>query len=787
MNRIVRKEQFSEKVFLFEIEAPLIAKSRKAGNFVIVRVDKKGERMPLTIAGADIERGTITLVVQMVGLSSKKLCALNEGDQVADVVGPLGNPTRIENYGTVVCAGGGLGVAPMLPIIQALKAAGNRILSVMAGRSKDLIILEDKVRASSDEVIIMTDDGSYGEKGVVTVGIEKFIEQEHVDKVFAIGPPIMMKFSNLTAQKHGIPCEVSLNTIMVDGTGMCGACRLSIGGKTRFVCIDGPEFDGALVDWDEMFKRMGTFKRQEQEELAQYEQHLDNSGSVSGDVIATPNTDIVMDDDPTNDTIAVLTDRNAPWRDTLRKSMKPKDRMLIERVKMPELDPVYRATTRTEEVNTGLTKEMAMQEAKRCLDCAKPSCVEGCPVGIDIPSFVKNIERGQFLAAAKVLKDTSSLPAVCGRVCPQEKQCESRCIHLKTGSNAVAIGYLERFAADYERESGNVSMPDIAPSNGIKIAVVGSGPAGLSFAGDMVKKGYDVYVFEALHEIGGVLKYGIPEFRLPNRIVDVEIDNLARMGVHFQTDVIVGKTISVEQLEEQGFKGIFVGSGAGLPNFMNIPGENFINIMSSNEYLTRVNLMDAANPTTDTPLNPAKSVLVVGGGNTAMDSCRTAKRLGADVTLVYRRSEAEMPARLEEVKHAKEEGIRFLTLHNPIEYKADETGAVCQAVLQVMELGEPDASGRRSPIPVEGKTITLDVDQVIVAVGVSPNPLVPKSIKGLELGRKNTIVVSEQMQSSRAEIFAGGDIVRGGATVILAMGDGRRAAQSMDEYLQKKE
>ena len=786
MNKIIRKEQFSEKVFLFEIEAPLIAKSRKAGNFVIVRVGKKGERMPLTIAGADIQKGTITIVVQQVGLSSKKLCMLNEGDYVTDVVGPLGNPTHIENFGTVVCAGGGLGVAPMLPIIQALKAAGNRVLSVMAGRSKDLIILEDKVRESSDEVIIMTDDGSYGEKGVVTVGIEKFIEQEHVDKVFAIGPPIMMKFSNLTAQKHNIPCEVSLNTIMVDGTGMCGACRLTIGGKTKFVCIDGPEFDGALVDWDEMFKRMGTFKREEQEELAHFEDHLEK---ISEQTEGTDNAEKSCAKDARNsihaenDPIEVLTDNKSEWRMTLRKSMKPKDRMAIERVIMPELDPVYRATTRTEEVNIGLTEEMALTEAKRCLDCPKPTCVEGCPVNIDIPSFIKNIERGEFLAAAKVLKNTSALPAVCGRVCPQEKQCESRCIHLKSGGKAVAIGYLERFAADYERESGNISMPEIAPSNGIKIAVVGSGPSGLSFAGDMVKKGFDVYVFEALHEIGGVLKYGIPEFRLPNRIVDVEIENLAKMGVHFQTDVIVGKTISIEELEEQGFKGIFVGSGAGLPNFMNIPGENAINIMSSNEYLTRVNLMDAANPTTDTPLNPAKNVLVVGGGNTAMDSCRTAKRLGANVTLVYRRSEAEMPARLEEVKHAKEEGINFLTLHNPIEYIADENGAVKQAVLQVMELGEPDASGRRSPIPVEGKTVTLDIDQVVVAVGVSPNPLVPKSIEGLELGRKNTIVVNEDMQSSRPDVFAGGDIVRGGATVILAMGDGRRAAASMADKL----
>ena len=780
MNKIVLKKQLSEKVFLFEIEALLIAKSRKAGNFIIVRVGENGERVPLTIADASIERGTITIVVQKVGLSSTKLCDLNEGDYITDVVGPLGNPTHIENFGTVVCAGGGVGVAPMLPIIRALKAAGNRVLSVIAGRSKELVILEDEVRQSSDELIIMTDDGSYGEKGVVTVGIEKFITQEeHVDKVFAIGPPIMMKFCCLMAQKYNVPVEVSLNTIMVDGTGMCGACRLSIGGKTKFVCIDGPEFDGSLVDWDEMFKRMGTFRDAEREEMEHYEEHL--RGFAKQEELHTCET--CMDVEPTTETIEELTNRDSEWRKELRAAMKPAERKAIERVTMPELDPVYRATTRTEEVNKGLTKQMAVREAHRCLDCGKPACVEGCPVNINIPSFIKNIERGQFLAAAKVLKSTSALPAVCGRVCPQEKQCESKCIHLKMNEPAVAIGYLERFAADFERESGNIALPDLAPKNGIKVAVVGSGPSGLSFAGDMAKNGYEVHVFEALHEIGGVLKYGIPEFRLPNHIVDVEIENLKKMGVEFQTDCIVGKTITVDQLEAEGFKGIFVGSGAGLPNFMNIKGENALNIMSSNEYLTRVNLMDAANPLADTPLNIGKHVLVVGGGNTAMDSCRTAKRLGGDVTLVYRRSEAEMPARLEEVKHAKEEGINFLTLHNPIEYIADEKGAVKAAVLQVMELGEPDASGRRSPVPIEGKTVTLDVDQVIVAVGVSPNPLVPKSIEGLELGRKNTIAVNDQMQSSRPEIFAGGDIVRGGATVILAMGDGRRAAASMDEKL----
>ena len=484
--------------------------------------------------------------------------------------------------------------------------------------------------------------------------------------------------------------------------------------------------------------------------------------------------------------LAELIDRSAPWRDALRKSMKAKERTQIRRCQMPELDPVYRATTRTEEVNQGLSVEQAMQEAKRCLDCANPTCMQGCPVSINIPSFIKNIERGEFLNAARVLKSTSALPAVCGRVCPQEKQCESRCIHLKMNEPAVAIGNLERFAADYERESGRMALPEVAEPNGKKIAVIGSGPSGLSFAGDMAKLGYSVTVFEALHEIGGVLKYGIPEFRLPNKIVDVEIANLEKIGVTFVKDCIVGKTITVEELEAQGFKGIFIGSGAGLPNFMNIPGENSNGVMSSNEYLTRINLMNASCPDCATPIKKARSVMVVGGGNTAMDSCRTAKRLGAErVFIAYRRSEAEMPARLEEVKHAKEEGIEFLTLHNPIEYHADEKGNLTEVVLQKMELGEPDASGRRSPQPIPGATETIAIDQAIVAVGVSPNPIVPTSIKGLELGRKNTIVVNEGMQTNIPTLFAGGDIVRGGATVILAMGDGRRAAASMHEYLNR--
>ncbi len=763
MYRIVSKEQFSEKVFRLRVEAPLIAKAYRAGNFVIIRVGEKGERIPLTIAHTDAEKGIITLVIQKVGLSSSRLCDLNEGDCITDVVGPLGQATHIENFGTVVCAGGGVGVAPMLPIAAALKKAGNRVISVLAGRSKDLIILEEEVREVSDEVIIMTDDGSYGDKGLVTEGIERVIKREKVDHCVAIGPAIMMKFVCKLTKQYDIPTVVSLNTIMVDGTGMCGACRVTVGGKTKFVCVDGPEFDGHQVDFDGMMQRLGSFKAQEVREI----EKLDKGAECAGE----------CDE---------LINRDAAWRVELRNKMKPKERTAIERNPMPELEPAYRATKLREEVNTGFTKEMALVEAQRCLDCPKPTCMEGCPVNINIPSFVKNIERGEFIKAAQVLKMTSSLPAVCGRVCPQEKQCESKCIHLKMGHKAVAIGALERFAADYARESGEMPAPQVAPSNGMKIAVVGSGPAGLSFAGDMAKLGYAVTVYEALHEIGGVLKYGIPEFRLPNSIVEHEIENLRAMGVEFVKDCVVGKTISIAQLQDEGFKGVFVASGAGLPNFMNIPGENSNNIMSSNEYLTRVNLMDASNPDTDTPICMGKRVAVIGGGNTAMDSVRTALRLGAErAMIIYRRSEAEMPARLEEVKHAKEEGVEFLTLHNPIEYIADEKGCVKQIVLQKMELGEPDASGRRSPVPVEGAIETIDIDVAVVAVGVSPNPLVPTSVEGLELGRKNTIAVNDSMQSSIPFIYAGGDIVRGGATVILAMGDGRKAATAMHEHLSK--
>ena len=769
MNKIISKRFFSENVAELVVEAPLIARSRRAGHFVIIRVDAQSERVPLTISNADIEKGTITLVVQQIGVSTHKLLALNPGDSIHDIVGPLGRATRIENYGTVVCACGGVGAAPMLPIAEALKKAGNRVITVLAARTANLIILKDELAKWSDEVIVMTDDGSMGQQGVVTVGVEQVINREKVDKCITIGPAIMMKFVALTTAKYNIPTEASLNTIMVDGTGMCGACRVSVGGKTKFVCVDGPEFDAHGVDWDEMLSRMKSYKAEETAAMEAYRAQTDNASvnqSVSANGLSGK---------------AGLYSVNevVPFTGTA------KDRVAIPRVQMPELAPEVRVKSLHDEVNQGLSFEQAITESHRCLNCKNPTCVQGCPVNIHIPDFIKLVEQGDILGAADVIKQSSSLPAVCGRVCPQEKQCEANCIHLKMGHPAVAIGYLERFVADYANANRQSKISNIQ-SNGDKIAVVGSGPAGLTFAGDMAKYGYEVHVFEALHEIGGVLKYGIPEFRLPNRIVDIEIDGLRALGVQFHTDTIIGKTISVDELQQQGFKGIFVGSGAGLPRFMNIPGENLNGVLSCNEYLTRVNLMDASNKATDTPLLYGKNVAVIGGGNTAMDAVRTAKRLGAEhAIIVYRRSEEEMPARIEEVKHAKQEGIEFMTLHNPIEYHADENGRVKEAVLQVMELGEPDESGRRSPVPVEGKTVTIPVDLVIVAVGVSPNPLIPSSVSGLEISKKGTIVVNEQMQSAIPTLFAGGDIVRGGATVILAMSDGRKAASAMHEHLQK--
>lgn len=467
--------------------------------------------------------------------------------------------------------------------------------------------------------------------------------------------------------------------------------------------------------------------------------------------------------------------------------LKPKERMKIPRVTMPEQDPLVR-NRNFDEVPFGLTEEQALLEADRCLGCPKQPCVAGCPVEVDIPGFINLIQEKDYAAAARKIKETNSLPAICGRVCPQEEQCEIVCVTSKK-YKPVAVGYLERFVADYEREHNLVQLPEIAPPTGRKVAIVGSGPAGLTVAGDLIKLGHQVTIFEALHKPGGVLVYGIPEFRLPKTIVQAECDVLAQMGVIFQNSIVIGKLDTIDELLEQGFDAIFIGTGAGLPNFMGIEGENLIGIYSANEYLTRSNLMRAFDEDgADTPIIRGKNIAVLGGGNTAMDAVRTGLRLGADnAYIVYRRSETEMPARIEEIHHAKQEGIQFHLLTTPIKFIGDDNGKVKAMELLKMELGEPDASGRRRPIPIDGSNYIMEVDLVVVAIGNSSNPLVQATTPGLDTNKWGNITVNEAtMATSRKGVYAGGDIVTGGATVILAAGAGKVAARAMHKYLMEE-
>ncbi len=468
-----------------------------------------------------------------------------------------------------------------------------------------------------------------------------------------------------------------------------------------------------------------------------------------------------------------------------REKLEKKERMKIPRQEMPAQEPMARIKN-FNEVALGFTEELALAEADRCLECKKPKCVDGCPVGIDIPGFVAKIQEGDFAEALAIIKKDNTLPAICGRVCPQEDQCEVVCV---TGKKAepVAIGRLERFVADWEMAQGEIKMPTQKPATGFKVAVVGSGPAGLACAADLALRGHKVTIFEALHKPGGVLVYGIPEFRLPKRIVQEEIGNLEKLGVEIRCNFIIGKTASVEDLfDEYGYDAIFLGTGAGLPYFMGIPGENYIGVLSANEFLTRVNLMKAFSfPDYDTPVRLGNKVAVVGSGNVAMDCLRTAKRLGAEnVICLYRRTRDESPARLEELEHAEEEGIDFRWLSSPVEIYGNDDGLVTGARVQRMELGEPDDSGRRRPVPIEGDQYDIELDQLVMGIGQGPNPVVTKSTKGLELNRWGNIVVEEEtMMTSIPGVFAGGDIVTGAATVILAMGAGKKASAGIDAYL----
>ena len=461
--------------------------------------------------------------------------------------------------------------------------------------------------------------------------------------------------------------------------------------------------------------------------------------------------------------------------------------MNTEKLKMPEQAPDIR-NKNFKEVALGYTEEMAVEEAQRCLNCKNKPCISGCPVHVRIPEFIAEVAKGNFLEAYQVITDTNALPAICGRVCPQESQCESKCVRGIKGE-PVAIGRLERFVADWYMQNHGDDMPQKPVSNGKKVAVIGSGPSGLACAGDLAKLGYDVTIFEAFHTAGGVLVYGIPEFRLPKSIVQKEIDKLSALGVNIMTNMVIGKVLSIDELmEDMDFDAVFIGSGAGLPSFMGIEGEALVGVYSANEYLTRINLMKSYIEEYDTPIKKSKAVAVVGGGNVAMDAARCAKRLGAEqVYIVYRRSETEMPARLEEIHHAKEEGIEFRILTNPVKILNDSNGKVAGIECQIMELGEPDASGRRRPVAVEGSNFVLDVDTVVMSIGTSPNPLIRSTTKGLETNKKGCLIVNEDTnETTRQGIYAGGDAVTGAATVILAMGAGKKAAESIDDYLKQK-
>lgn len=708
-----------------------------------MRLSESGERVPLTIVDHNAETGTIRLIVQTVGKSTTLMDEIPVGETLHDMLGPLGNPSDIQHFGKVCVVGGGVGAAVAYPVARALKQAGNEVTSIIGARNKDLLILKDELTAVSDHLYFTTDDGSFGYNGFVTGKLQDLLDSGHTfDHVLAIGPLFMMRAISDLTRKYAIPTTVSLNTIMVDGTGMCGGCRVQVGDKTKFTCVDGPEFDGHLVDYTSIIQRTRAYKDDEDCRLdAQIED---------------------LDDEALLESVAVLEK---------------------QRQRMPELSIDSRIRS-FEEVALGFTEEQALAEAERCLQCRNPRCVVGCPVSVQIPDFIRLLKENKYVEAGLKIKQDNSLPMVCGRVCPQTDQCEGSCILLKKGE-PIAIGALERFAADRLAESGLTSQKPEKAEKAPKAALIGSGPASLSCAGDLVKAGVEVTVFEAMHDFGGVLRYGIPEFRLPKTIVSKEVNDLKDLGVHFVPNTLIGATFTIKELlEDYGFDGIFIGSGAGLPHFLGIPGENLVGIYSSNDFLTRINLMKAYQyPFVDTPIHNlhGKIVGVFGGGNTALDSARVALRLGAKETyIIYRRGQKEMPGRKEEIDHAIAEGVQFLYLSNPLEFIGDSDGNLTTVRMQKMELGEPDASNRRRPIPIPGSEFNHPIDIAVIAIGNGSNPILHKSTPDIEVNKWGNIVVDEKTNAtSLPGVFAGGDIVTGGATVILAMGAGRKAAAAM--------
>jgi homotetrameric NADPH-dependent glutamate synthase len=750
MYTIVRREAFSDVTFLWEVEAPDVAQSAQPGHFVMLRLDEGSERIPLTVADYDRKRGTITMVIQALGKTTRAMMAnYEQGDTFKDFVGPLGLPQHVDKVGHVVLVGGGLGVAPVYPQLRAFKEAGNRTTGIIGFRNKDLIFWEKKFGEYCDDLVVCTDDGSYGKPGFVTQALKEVLETQKPDLVVAIGPLPMMNACVETSRPFGVKTMVSLNAIMVDGTGMCGSCRVTVDGKVQFACVDGPDFDGHKVDFKELIARQRRFKSQETRANEDYA-HVCNL-------------------------------EKQLFEEEKRNYKKIKD-LVPKQKHMPERDALERSRN-FKEVNLGYSLQDALEEAERCIQCAKPTCVAGCPVSIDIPRFIRHLVVRDLEGARDAIYDANIFPSVCGRVCPQETQCEAQCIITKK-MESVAIGRLERFVGDNAPPKKR-EVPRFERKLG-KVAICGSGPAGLAAAADLVRYGCDVTVYEALHVVGGVLRYGIPSFRLPRDIIDREVQGLMDMGVKIETNKVIGKTFTVPQLlQEKGFDAVFLGVGAGAPAFLGIPGEFAGQVYSANEFLTRVNLMGGDRfPYQDTPISLGKSVVVIGAGNTAMDCLRVAKRLGAPtVRCVYRRSEAEAPARIEELRHAKEEGIEFFFLHTPVEIRVDGDGNVKGMKVERMVLGEPDEKGRRKPVST-GEFVELECDTVIYALGTKANPIITQSTPGLGLNKWGNIVADDKTQATTLPgVFAGGDIVTGGATVILAMGAGRRAARSIGAYL----
>jgi len=752
--RIVRREQLSDSVFLWDVEAPDVAAAAQAGQFVMIHLHAGGERIPLTIADFDRDAGTVTLVVQAVGKTTRgMLTRYQEGDDFEDLAGPLGLPSELEAYGHVVLIGGGLGVAPIFPQLRAFKEAGNKTTAIIGFRSSELVFWEEKFKPWCDRLIVCTDDGSYGFHGFVSRALDALLtESEPVDRVVAVGPLPMMRACAEVTRPTSIPTVVSLNAIMVDGTGMCGSCRVSIGGKVNFACVDGPEFDAHQVDFPELIARQRRFQPEERTAEKDYD-HVCN---LERTLVA----------------------------EGKRNYKKIKD-LRPEAVLMPERDARSRARDFTE-VNLGYSLANALEEAERCIQCAKPKCVSGCPVGVDIPGFIRQLLVRDLDQALAVINKDNLFPSICGRVCPQESQCEAQCIIGKK-VEPVAIGRLERFVGDH----ATAPQPKPAREDHIgRVAIVGSGPGGLACAADLAQHGVDVTVYEALHVVGGVLAYGIPPFRLPRDIISREIERLKGMGVKLETNKVVGRTFTLAEMTgKMGFDAVFVATGAGYPWFLGIPGEHAGRVYSANEFLTRINLMGGDQfPLEDTPVSLGNKVVVIGAGNTGMDCLRVARRLGAtDVHCVYRRSRAEAPARAEELRHAMEEGIQFHWLRSPLEILVDARGDVRAMRCQMMELGPPDDSGRRRPVVLEGQEQVIECDTVIYALGTQANPIIGQTTPGLETRRGGYIVVDESTQATNLPgVFAGGDIVTGGATVILAMGAGRRAAAGVQAWLSQR-